>query len=62
MKFKEIKSLSNEEKLSKLEDLKKELMKMRTQSARGTSPEKAGSIRVMKKNIAKLIKSYVGAN
>lgn len=62
MKFKELKSLSNEEKLAKIEELKKELMKMRTQSSRGTSPEKAGSIRGMKKDIARLIKATGGMN
>jgi len=62
MKFKIITSLSNDEKLSKLEDMKKELMKLKSESSRGTSPQKAGSIKEMKKDIAKLLKSQKGVN
>ncbi len=61
MKYKEIISLSNDEKIAKIEELKKELMKFNTQSAKGTPPEKAGSISGMKRDVSRLLKSLGGS-
>lgn len=60
MKYKEITALSKEEKIAKIEELKKELMKFNTQSAKGTPPEKAGSISQMKRDVSRLLKSLGG--
>jgi ribosomal protein L29 len=60
MKFKELSSLSVEDKSLKIQELKKEMMKLKAQAASGTSPEKSGGIRKLRKEIAKLIKSQRG--
>jgi ribosomal protein L29 len=61
MKFKELKGISEEEKISKIEELRKEMMKLRAQSSTG-SPEKTGGIRKLRKEIGKLIKSRKGVS
>jgi ribosomal protein L29 len=60
MKYKEVLSLSEEEKVAKIQELKKELMKFGTQAAKGSSPENAGNIHQLRKDIAKLLKSRRG--
>jgi ribosomal protein L29 len=54
IKTKEIKSLPKEELLSKLNDLRKELMKLNAQVARHTNPKSPSILRGTKKAIAKI--------
>jgi large subunit ribosomal protein L29 len=53
--IKEIRKLKPEELEKKLADLKKELMRMRTQIAQGTPPEKPGRVKQIKRTIAKIL-------
>ena len=39
----------------KIEDLKKELMRLRTQISQGTAPEKPGRVKEIKKTIARIL-------
>jgi len=55
MKIKEIKVMSEEELSNKLEELKKELMKINAQIATGTTPKSPGSVRQIKKTISKIL-------
>jgi len=55
MKRKEIKAASKEELESKLQELKKELMKQNAQIRIGTTPTNPGKVKQMKKMIAKII-------
>lgn len=55
MKKKELKLMSKEDLNSKLEELKKELMKSNTQVATGTTPKSPGQIKQQKKNIARIL-------
>ena len=54
MKIKEIKGMSEEELNNKLEELKKELMKINAQIATGTTPKSPGNVKQIKKAIAKI--------
>ena len=54
MRMSEIKSLSREEKLKRLEELRLELIKLRTQSALGTL-DNPGKIRAIRKTIARIL-------
>ncbi len=54
MKFKEISQIQNEERIKKKKELEMELIKLNTQVATGTPPKNAGSIRRIKKDIAKI--------
>lgn len=54
IKNKELESMSSEEKSKKLTELRKELMKLRSQVARGTPPENPGKIRTIRRTIARL--------
>lgn len=54
MKMDEIRKMSREEKLKKLEELRLELMKLRTQAAMGTL-DNPGKIRVIRKTIARIL-------
>lgn len=54
MKTKELKSLSKEDLLIKLSELRKELIKYNSQIATGTIPKSPGQIRQAKKMIAKI--------
>jgi len=54
MKIKEIKAMSKEDLNSKLEELKKELMKINAQIATGTTPKSPGNVKQIKKTIAKI--------
>lgn len=52
--MKKLRQLSKEERVKKLEELRKELMKARAQQATGTSPENPGKSRSVKRTIARL--------
>jgi ribosomal protein L29 len=54
MKTKEIKGMSKEDLDNKLEELKKELMKINAQIATGTTPKSPGNVTQIKKTIAKI--------
>ncbi len=56
IKRKELEKLSRNELSSKLFELKKELMKENTQIAIGTNPKNPGNIKIIKRNIALIIK------
>ena len=51
----ELKVLNKTEAKAKIMELKKELMKLKAQVSRGTPPENPGKIRVIKKNIARIL-------
>ncbi len=53
MKKKELKLMSKEDLKTKLDELKKELMKFNTQIATGTTPKSPGQIKNTKKNYSK---------
>ena len=55
MKKNELKNLSSEEAGKRMNELKMELMKLRAQVSRGTPPENPGKIRIIKRNIARLL-------
>jgi len=55
MKIRELRSLSNDELKSKLVELRKELMKENAQVATGTVPKSPGKLKLIKKNIARII-------
>lgn len=54
MKFKQLQSLSVEEREKKLVETKKELLKINGQVVTGTTPKSPGQIKELKKTIAKL--------
>lgn len=54
MKQSEIKALGSAELNDKLGELKKELMKLNSQVAAGTTPKSPGQLRVIKKTIARI--------
>ena len=51
----ELRELSEEELKSRKIELQKELLKMNVQVATGTNPQNSGKIRLIKKNIARII-------
>ena len=55
MKAKEIRSMGKEDLKAKLEELKKELMKVNTQISTGTTPKSPGQVKQIKKNIARIL-------
>ncbi len=55
MKTKELKSKSKEELESQLTELKKELIKLNTQVATGTTLKSPGQVKKTKKTIARLL-------
>jgi ribosomal protein L29 len=55
MKTKDLKSKSKEELESQLLELRKELIKLNTQVATGTTLKSPGQVRKIKKNIARII-------
>jgi len=55
MKTKDLKSKSKEELETQLAELRKELIKLNTQVATGTTLKSPGQVRKTKKNIARLI-------
>ncbi len=54
LKPKEIRSMSREERLKRLRELRAELIKLRTQAYLGTLTN-VGKIRVVRKNIARIL-------
>lgn len=55
MKKKELKNKSREELESQLLELRKELIKLNTQVATGTTLKSPGQVKKVKKNIARLL-------
>ncbi len=55
LKIKEIESMSIDELNSKLEELKKELIKHNAQIATGTNPKSPGQVKVIKKTVARIL-------
>ena len=55
IKKSELKNLSKEEMKNKMFELKKKLIKLKTQVSRGTPPENPGKIRSLKRNIARIL-------
>jgi len=55
LKIKEIESMSNNELKSKLEELKKDLIKHNAQIATGTNPKSPGQVKVIKKTVARIL-------
>ena len=54
MKFKQLQALSVEDRNKKLNESKRELLKLNGQVATGTTPKSPGQIKELKKTIAKL--------
>ncbi|MCD6512269.1 MAG: 50S ribosomal protein L29 [Thermoplasmata archaeon] len=55
MKAKEIRGMSSEERLKKLQELRNELMEEYGKSSMGGSPPSPGRIRWLRRNIARLL-------
>ena len=55
MKAKEIRSMNEADIKSKLDELRKELVKLNGQIATGTTPKSPGHVREIKKNIARML-------
>jgi len=55
LKKNELKNINKAEAKNKISELKKELMKLKSQVARGTPPENPGKIRALKRNIARML-------
>ena len=55
MKSKELQSKSKQELESQLNELRKELIKLNTQVATGTTLKNPGQVKKIKKNIARLL-------
>lgn len=53
-KMRELKKLTIEEMKAKMEDLNKQLIKINAQVAMGTVPQNPGSIKPLKKTLAKI--------
>ena len=54
MKINEIRSLDNENLSKKLDELRKELIKLNVQVSSGTTPKSPGQVKEIKKTIAKI--------
>ena len=50
----ELKQMSKDDLNKKMEDFRKELMKLNAQIASGTTPKSPGQVKNLKKNIAKI--------
>lgn len=55
LKIKEIRSMPKEELKNKLEELKKELIKLNAQISTGTTPKSPGQLKQIKKTVAKIL-------
>ena len=55
MKSKELKNMTKKDLESKLNELKKELIKLNAQVATGTVPKSPGQIKQIKKTIARIL-------
>jgi large subunit ribosomal protein L29 len=54
MKFKELRSLDDKSLMSKLDELKMDLLKENSQVATGTTPKSPGHLKEIKKTIARI--------
>ncbi|MFH1409836.1 MAG: 50S ribosomal protein L29 [Nanoarchaeota archaeon] len=54
MKIKEIRSLTDEKLIERMDELAKELMKLNAQVATGSNPKSPGQLRKIKKTLAKI--------
>ena len=54
-KSKAIRGMGNEQRIEKLKELRRELLKMNSQIAVGTAPESPGKVKQVKKEIARII-------
>lgn len=52
---KEFRGLSGDELRTRLEEFRKELLKMNVQVATGANPENSGKLRQTKKNVARIL-------
>jgi large subunit ribosomal protein L29 len=55
LRTKDITNMALKEQQAKLEDLKKELMKLQSQMAMGSLPESPGRVKELKRTIARLL-------
>ncbi len=55
MKAKELRQLTKEELQNKINELKKDLMKINTQTATGTAVKESGQIKKIKRTIARIL-------
>ncbi len=55
LRIKEIKSMAIEDLKTRLEELRKDLVKQNAQIATGTTPKSPGQIKQMKKTIARIL-------
>lgn len=55
LRAEEIRKMKPEELDKKLDDLKKELMKIKMQIAQGTVPEKPGRVKEIRRTIARIL-------
>lgn len=55
LKKSELKNMTKENMGTRITELKKELMKLQSQVARGTPPENPGKIRSIKRNVARIL-------
>jgi len=55
LKIKEIRSLPKDELKNRLEELRKELVKLNAQIATGTTPKSPGQIKQIKKTVARIL-------
>lgn len=55
LRAKEIRKMKDEELEKKLADLRKELMRIKTQIAQGTAPENPGRAREIRRTIARIL-------
>lgn len=55
LRVKDARKLSRKELRNKLEELQKELMKLKSQVASGATPENPGKIKEIKKSIARIM-------
>jgi len=55
MKIREIRPMNKEDLKTRLEELKKELIKINAQLSTGTTPKSPGQVKQIKKNIAKIL-------
>ncbi len=54
LKSKEIRKMSEKDLIDKEKDLKKELMKLKSQIASGTPPENPGRVKAIRKTLARI--------
>jgi ribosomal protein L29 len=60
MKFKQLKSMQKSELTQKIDELKKEMIKLYAQVATGTPPKNSGQIRNARRTIAKINTIFAG--